>query len=212
MADEQKTRTDEAALATTPSFAISLGVALLLFAGLLGGLRLAFPDDGEETADRSAVASSEDRPGPASPPRRLELPTLGVEAPVLPIEMNTAGVLTPPADVDSVGWWQRSAKAGARRGQILVTGHTVRVGDGALDEIGTLESGDEVVLRAGGKPIRFRTTEVFTYTRDEVAENAVELFGQDGGRGDLVLVTCTDWNGEAWESNIIVRAERVQKA
>ncbi|MCD6640898.1 MAG: class F sortase [Nocardioides sp.] len=189
----------------------SLAVTVLLLAGLVGVVRLALPHDGEEAAVPPAAASSSQQVEPPAPraPTRIEIPSLDVVAPILPIEMNTAGVLTPPADVDTVGWWKRSAKAGARRGQILITGHSVRIGDGAMDHIGTLERGAEIVLRSRGTTTHYRTTEVFTYDRAQVAEHAYDLFGQDRGQGGLVLVTCTDWDGQSYESNIIVRAEPI---
>src|SRR5690349_17510002 len=60
-------------------------------------------------------------------PDRLVVPSLRIKASVSTIEIGSDGTLTPPADVDTVGWWKRSAQAGARRGQVLITGHTVHV-------------------------------------------------------------------------------------
>jgi LPXTG-site transpeptidase (sortase) family protein len=160
--------------------------------------------------ERAPRGPRERDPGPAEgPPSQLVVPTLGVRAPVVPIEMDAAGVLTPPADVDSVGWWQRSAEPGAGSGQTLITGHTVRVGDGALDRIGELARGSRVEVRAAAGTASYRVTDVVTYDRAQVAAQAHELFGQDRTDGRLVLVTCTDWNGEVWERNIIVLAQPV---
>lgn len=192
----------------------AFGVALVSLAAIAVAALLVLPFgvfDGEEAADPPSVASApESTPAPdTSPPERLVVPSLDIEAPIVPIEMDAEGVLTPPGNVDTVGWWQRSAEPGARKGQILVTGHTVRVGEGAMDDIGQLRRGAEVRLHADGETTTYRTTKVFTYSRDQVAANAHQLFGQDRGKGGLVLVTCTDWNGETWESNVIVRAEPV---
>ena len=152
--------------------------------------------------------SSDPRPAQGAP-AELVVPALGVQAPVVPIEMDTAGVLTPPADVDTVGWWQRSAEPGSTDGQTLITGHTVRVGDGAMDRIGELANGARVEVRADSGTAAYRVTDVVTYDRDQVAAQAQELFGQHRTDGRLVLVTCTDWNGEVWERNIIVLAQPV---
>jgi len=160
------------------------------------------------TLERTPRVPREQGPA-AGPPSQLVVPALGVQAPVVPIEMDAEGVLTPPADVDTVGWWQRSAEPGSGEGQTLITGHTVRVGDGAMDRIGELGSGARVEVRADGGTAAYRVTEVATYDRDQVAAQAQELFGQDRTDGRLVLVTCTDWNGEVWERNIIVLAEPV---
>ena len=145
-------------------------------------------------------------------PVRLVVPSVGIDAPVVPIETSTDGVLTPPADVDTAGWWQRSAEPGARRGQVLVTGHTVHDGDGSMDAMGGVTAGDQVRLRSGGQTALYQATAVAEYSRAEVAEQARKLFGQEGGHGRLVLVTCTDWNGEDYRSNIIVFADPVRRA
>jgi sortase (surface protein transpeptidase) len=145
-------------------------------------------------------------------PDRLVVPSVGIDAPVVPIETSTDGVLAPPADVDTAGWWQRSAEPGARAGQVLVTGHTVHDGDGSMDAMGGVTAGDRVRLRSGGQTALYRATAVAEYSRAEVADQARKLFGQDRGHGRLVLVTCADWNGEDYESNIIIFADPVRRA
>jgi LPXTG-site transpeptidase (sortase) family protein len=144
-------------------------------------------------------------------PDRVVLPAVGINAPVVPIETSTDGVLAPPADVDTAGWWQRSAEPGARKGQVLVTGHTVQDGHGAMDAMDRVKAGDMVRVRSGNQTAIYRATDVAVLSRAEVAENAHRLFGQGRGRGRLVLVTCTDWNGEDYESNIIVFADPVRR-
>lgn len=149
---------------------------------------------------------------PTAPPTRLLVPGLGLDVPVVPIEMDTDGVLTPPADVQTVGWWQRSATPGAARGQTLITGHSVREGDGAMDRIGELGRGDRVRVRTGGSATDYRATSVEVLSREELAAQAQALFGQQRRDGRLVLVTCTDWDGEAYLSNIVVFADRASAA
>jgi hypothetical protein len=45
-------------------------------------------------------------------------------------------------------------------------------------------------------------------SKDQVAQRAEELFDQSVP-GRLVIVTCTDWDGEVWRSNIITIADPV---
>jgi len=191
--------------------ASGIALPLLVLAALLVAVGLVLPSGQAaghgKHARRPAVALTA-----IGAPVRLVVPSVGIDAPVVPIETSTDGVLAPPADVDTVGWWQRSAEPGARTGQVLVTGHSVHDGDGAMDEMGGVEAGDQVRLRRGGKTALYRTTAVAVYSKAEVAERAPKLFGQDRGRGRLVLVTCTDWNGEDYESNIIVFADPVRRA
>ena len=187
----------------------SVDALLLALSCVLVLVGLVLPASGADRADRPRLALASKAIGP---PDRLVVPALGMRAPVVPIEVDRAGVLAPPAAVDTVGWWQRSAEPGSRRGQTLVTGHAVRDGDGAMDRIGELEAGETVRLRAGGKVAQYRATRVFVASREEVADNAHRLFGQKGGAGRLVLVTCTDWNGSSYDSNVIVVAEPVRRA
>ena len=188
-----------------------IAVPLLVLAAVLAAVGLVLPSgqaagDGKHARHRPVVALAA-----IGAPVRLVVPSVGIDAPVVPIETSTDGVLTPPADVDTAGWWKRSAEPGARTGQVLVTGHTVHDGDGAMDEMSGVHAGDQVRLRRGGKTALYRTTAVAVYSKEDVAEQARKLFGQDHGRGRLVLVTCTDWNGEDYASNIIVFADPVRR-
>jgi LPXTG-site transpeptidase (sortase) family protein len=140
----------------------------------------------------------------------LYVPSIDLLAPIVKIELDQDAVLSPPADPDIVGWWQRSAEPGARRGQTVMTGHTVHSGGGVMNKLGDLVKGDVVRVRDEGRVIEYRVTDVATLSRDEVAENAQMLFGQDREKGRLVLVTCTDWVDGVYLSNIIVVGEVVR--
>lgn len=156
-----------------------------------------------ESAARSYVA-----PSPAQP-IRLRIPSLEVRAPVVRIGMQPGRVLAPPEDYATVGWWDASARAGARRGQTVLTGHTVHDGGGALDRLPSLEKGARVLVVSRKGTVRYRVTGVRVLSRARLAERAEALFGQDHGRGRLVVVSCTDWNGSYFESNVVVLAEPV---
>lgn len=170
------------------------------------------PGPGLPTAEQPRPAAAPSPVARVAPgePVRLVIPAIDVRARVVPIEMNRKGVLHPPDDVDRVGWWRRSAQPGAAEGQTMLTGHTVSSGGGVMDELGTLTRGDRVTVRTSEGRHVYRTTKVFDYTRAQVARNAHALFGQDRQHGRLVLVTCTDWDGEVYRSNTIVFAEPVR--
>ena len=142
-----------------------------------------------------------------TPPTLLIVPAIGLEAPVIPIEVDPDGVLHPPADVHEVGWWKRSARPGSPTGQTLITGHTVHTGGGVMNRLGELRPGALVQVRTRSGLIDYRTTKVFVYTKAQLAENARRLFGQDRDHNRLVLVTCTGWTGSDYTSNIIVFAD-----
>jgi LPXTG-site transpeptidase (sortase) family protein len=139
-------------------------------------------------------------------PVRLSMPTLGVTAPVVPITM-VGRTLDPPRDYHEVGWWQASAKPGSVDGQTVITGHTVHTGGASMNRLGHLAVDDlvDVISRRG--TMRYVVERSKVYSKAQLARHAQELFGQDRGRGRLVLVTCTDWDGVEYESNIVVLAK-----
>ena len=137
-------------------------------------------------------------------PQRILIPALHVAAPVLPIKAP-GGTLVPPSDPQQLGWWAGGARPGAVRGSALVTGHTVHTGGGALDDLETLQRGDKVTVRTDRGRIRYVVQHVAVYSKGSVADHAERLFSQTVP-GRLVLVTCEDWNGERYLSNVVVIA------
>lgn len=156
-------------------------------------------------SDGAAASPSYSAIGPGAP-MRLSMPALHVTAPVVPIAMQDKA-LDPPRDYHDVGWWVASAKPGAVQGQTVITGHTVHTGGASMNRLGDLAPDDlvDVVTKRGTMRYRVQSTKV--YSRRQIAERSQELFGQDHGRGRLVLITCTDWNGSSYDSNVVVFAK-----
>lgn len=209
------------------SLAVSaLGLALAVVGGVVAA-RSASPQDPAAAGPRpevppfvaappvrlEAVGEARGRPVPAEVradparglPRRVVLPRLGVDAPVVTTDAP-GGVLQPPADPQVLGWWADGAMPGARRGSALVTGHTVSTGGGALDDLELMRVGDRVRVRTPGGVIGYRVTAVRTYRKASLAQDAERLFSQTVP-GRLVLVTCEDWDGSVWRSNVVVMAQ-----
>lgn len=138
-------------------------------------------------------------------PERVVIDRLSVSAPVLPISA-TDDVLTPPSDPQQLGWWSAGARPGARQGSALVTGHTVHTGGGALDNLERLGPGDRVTVRTDRGTIAYDVRSVATYLKGSVARHAQRLFSQEVD-GRLVLVTCEDWDGTRYLSNVVVVAK-----
>jgi LPXTG-site transpeptidase (sortase) family protein len=200
--------------------ALLVAGVVLIVAGVVGWLQQ--PQDTkppttapttETTTSEQETADSPDLPdaAPASwkpgAPRRLLVPSLGVDAPVVPIEAP-GGVLTPPADPQVLGWWAAGAKPGARTGSALVTGHTVHSGGGAMDDLERLARGDRVWMRTDRGRIGYDVRSVVVLGKGELAEQAEQLFSQEVP-GRLVLITCEDWNGVEYLSNVVVTATPV---
>ena len=118
------------------------------------------------------------------------------------------GALTPPSDPQQVGWWSGGARPGSARGAAVVTGHTVHTGGGAFDDLETLARGDRVLVRSAAAELAYRVGSVDVLSRDELARRSVEIFGRTGP-ARLVLITCEDWDGAAYTSNVVATAEPV---
>ena len=137
-------------------------------------------------------------------PQGVYIESLGIDAPVLRIVTDTS-TLTPPPDPQDLGWWAGGAQPGAARGSALITGHTVHDGGGALDDLETLRPGAEVAVRTVHGVIRYVAESVDVLDKDTIARRAPELFSQSV-EGRLVLVTCEDWDGTGYRSNVVVTA------
>ena len=136
--------------------------------------------------------------------RRLVIPALVVDAPVRPVRAP-GGTLIPPSDPQQLGWWAAGARPGDRRGSALVTGHTVHTGGGALDDLETLRRGDRLTVVTDRGRIRYAVRSVAVYGKGALAKQAERLFSQDVP-GRLVLITCEDWDGSRYLSNVVVTA------
>jgi LPXTG-site transpeptidase (sortase) family protein len=161
-----------------------------------------------DTAPRAEFTSAAPRPRPApGVPLRLLVPSLHVDAPVIPISAP-GGVLLPPGDPQTLGWWSAGAQPGAATGGALITGHTVHTGGGAFDDLDTMKPGEVVRVRTSDGVLEYAVTDVTVYRKSTLARDAQEIFSQTGP-GRLVLITCEDWNGTGYDSNAVVVAERV---
>jgi LPXTG-site transpeptidase (sortase) family protein len=129
-----------------------------------------------------------------------------VDAPVVPIQSNEQRVLNPPRDPRIAGWWSDGAAPGERQGSAVVVGHTVRNrGGGVFDDIGDLSRGDAIEVKGSDSTLTYRVKSIDVLSKSEFARDAQEIFAQTGA-GRLVIITCDDWDGTVWRSNIVTIA------
>ena len=140
---------------------------------------------------------------------RMRIPQIGVDAPVVAIQANENRVLDPPQDPSVVGWWSDGAAPGEARGSAVMVGHTVRnKGGGVFDDIADLSRGDAIEVDGSDSTMSYRVKSINVLSKEEVARNAEEIFAQTGA-GRLVVITCDDWDGSVWRSNIVTVATPV---
>lgn len=155
-------------------------------------------------------------PQPA-PPVRLHLPTLGVEAPVTPVDTDAERGIAIPDDPAVVGWWRGGAVPGSAAGSVVLVGHvdTRVAGPGALFRAASLRPGDRIVLgtesASVGRPASGSTDAgyvVAAVRHYPKAELPAEVFAT-AGPPRLVLVTCGgkfDPRTRHYADNVVVYA------
>ena len=86
---------------------------------------------------------------------------------------------------------------------ILVLTLLVIAGGTALAEKPIIRPGDRVVVSSEGSRTRWVVESVRVLGKGELARRAEQVFAQDGPPR-LVLLTCEDWDGATYLSNVVV--------
>ena len=214
--------------------AVGLAVTLLLVSGLVlaGGVAWVQHDaDHPAVVTRSAsreeiqqaLRSPSDKAGPQSSrpgqhaasarparPRLLELPSVGVTMPVVPVGVASDGQMRMPPDPADIGWYRFGPPPGSSRGSAVLAGHvdSFRYGVGPLARLSSLRRGDQVTVRTAGSSLAFQVVRVEVISKSDVALPAVF---RRGGSGTLRIVTCgAPYNASqgGYQNNVIVTAVR----
>lgn len=133
--------------------------------------------------------------------------SLKINAPIVSIAMSSDRVLTPPSNPRDVGWWDASAKPGAASGQTIIAGHTVHTGGGQFDHLGSMKKGARINVVHKKRTDHYIATKVFTLSKAQVSEQAQKLFSQARAKNRLVLITCGNWTGREYLTNVFVYAK-----
>lgn len=198
-----------------------LAVVCLMAAALAWAVSGRDPVAPDRTSAGAPAASSPGTTQPAAPshrerprrprplpahgrPQRVAVPALGVDVPVLPVTMQGTA-LDPPPDPQVLGWWAAGAAPGAARGSALLVGHTVHTGGGAMDDLEQVRPGAVVRVWTSRGTIAYVVRSVRVLGKAALARRAQRLFSQRSA-GRLVLVTCEDWDGSGYRSNVVVTA------
>ncbi|KPC85218.1 sortase [Streptomyces sp. NRRL WC-3753] len=170
------------------------------------------------TGDMAAAGRPPDVPLPPAHaplgearPQRLEVPELGIEAPVVARGLDAEGAIEPPPfdQPGSVGWYAAGVTPGAA-GTALMVGHVdTETRPAVFYELSTLEPGETIrVVRDGDGTAEFTVDDVQVLTRDGF--DAQQAFGpRDTSRSELRLITCGgtfDRATDSYTANVVVSA------
>jgi sortase (surface protein transpeptidase) len=136
----------------------------------------------------------------------LRVPSIGVDAPVVPVGLTPIGEMElPPAS--QVGWYRLGPRPGALGSAVLAAHIDFGGQAGAFYALPALQLGAEVVVtEPPGVERRFVVT-----TREQIAKTEIDLaryFTRDGP-ARLVLITCGgvfDTGAGHYADNIVVTA------
>lgn len=170
------------------------------------------------TGDIAAVGRPPDAelPPAAKPlgqamPQRVDIPDLGVQAPVVARGLDDRGAVDPPPfdQAGVVGWYAGGAQPGAK-GTALLVGHVdTETRPAVFYRLSTLKAGETVrVVRDDGKVAEFIVDDVEVVQRDHF--DARQAYGpRRPDRAELRLITCGgtfDRATRSYTANVIVSA------
>ncbi|MEU2897731.1 class F sortase [Streptomyces sp. NPDC001273] len=157
--------------------------------------------------DRSAGRAS--APAlPPSPPDRVRIPAIDVDAPLTGLALTPAGSLdVPPADVENLAGWYEAGTTPGERGTAIIAGHVDNAdGPAVFYSLGALRKGStvEVDRRDGGVAV-FTVDAVEVYDARDFPDRKV--YGP-ASRPELRVITCGGGYSRStgYRGNVVVYA------
>ncbi|WP_420000365.1 class F sortase [Streptomyces boninensis] len=130
------------------------------------------------------------RPLAHSAPKRIIIPAISVNAPLMALGQRAPGALaTPPGDKPNLAGWYRDGITPGSKGTALITGHLdTGKGPAVFYSLGSLHKGNTVrITRADGRTAVFTVHAVEQHDRKDFP--AKRVYGQ-AKRPELRLITC----------------------
>ncbi|MBL1080461.1 class F sortase [Streptomyces actinomycinicus] len=147
----------------------------------------------------------------AAVPQRVDIPRLGVQAPVVDRGLDARGAVDPPPyDQPGVVGWYGAGTAPGAAGAALLVGHVdTTTRPAVFYQLSTLVRGETVrVVRSDGKVAVFTVDDVSVLPREGF--DARRAYGpHEPGRAELRLITCGgtfDRAGHSYTANVVVSA------
>jgi LPXTG-site transpeptidase (sortase) family protein len=207
----------------TASIVMAVSVAVLLAAGawflvgrsdpssdLIGAPATTTVVSSTTTAAPPSTAPAATAPPttvPVAEPVTIAIPSLGVDAPVVPVGLEPSGEMEVPPATEA-GWYLHGPRPGAASGTAVIAAHVDYGGQrGVFFDLRSLQVGAEVTVDdADGVRRRFVVVERYQVDKDELP---IEQIFVAGGEPGLTLITCGgtfDSGVRSYRDNIVVRA------
>ncbi|MER7488414.1 class F sortase [Streptomyces sp. NPDC126497] len=142
------------------------------------------------TGDDDRSAGAEVPALPPSPPDRVRIPAIGVDAPLTGLGLTETGRLdAPPADRENLAGWYEAGTTPGERGTAIIAGHVDNAdGPAVFYALGALRKGGTVeVDRRDGRVAVFTVDAVEVYDAEDFPDGRV--YGA-APRPELRVITC----------------------
>jgi sortase (surface protein transpeptidase) len=141
-------------------------------------------------------------------PVRVEIPAIGVDAPLVRLGLDRTRSLDVPVRFDVAGWWTGGTRPG-ERGPAVIAGHVdSKTGPAIFYRLGKLGRGDAITVeRRDGSTVRFIVRDVGHYAK--TAFPTKQVYGATP-RPTLRLITCSgdfDRSTGHYVDNTVIYAE-----
>ncbi|MFE0412759.1 class F sortase [Streptomyces tendae] len=201
-------RVKDTAIAAVTAAALCSGAWLLL-----DGDRTDAPPQPSAAQARTERAGQADRGAaapalPPSPPDRVRIPAIGVDAPLTGLGLTGTGSLdVPPAERKNLAGWYEAGTTPGETGTAIVAGHVDNAeGPAVFYRLGALEKGAEIEIdrRDGGVAV-FTVDAVEVYAADAFPDEKV--YGA-ADRPELRVITCGGpySRSTGYQGNVVVFA------
>lgn len=160
------------------------------------------------TSEGSTAASDDTTQFQVADPVRIVIPTIGVDADVIPLGTDDRGELEVPQDFAQTGWWRDGPEPG-EDGPAVIVGHVDSYrGPAVFFDLAQLQRGDPIyVERQDGTRGIFLVSGTVAVSKAGFPTDAV--YGDTDG-AELRLITCHGaFTGGSYDGNLIVFAREL---
>ena len=143
---------------------------------------------------------------------RLRVPSVGIDAPIVTLGVDSDGVMQSPSTPTDVGWYNFSSVPG-QGGNIVISGHVdyINYGPAVFWHLRDLKPNDPIqVVLDDSSVVTYRVTDLTTY--DDASAPVQQIVGPTPAE-TVTLITCTgtfDAQTHSYNERLVVRAVRAQ--
>lgn len=151
-------------------------------------------------------------PLPPATPRRITVPSVQVDAPLVPVGLDADGwVNAPPLENNNLAGWYAGAVSPGEQGTSVIVGHVDNeTGPSVFYALGALGRGSRIeILRADGRTAVFTVYGIEVFTKRQFPAAAVY---EDAPEPELRILTCGGDYSEkkGYDGNVVVFARLVE--